>query len=223
MGYPSYLNKFFNQVKLVIAHYGIIHNDDITFLSRNRYLWTYYISASFGKIYIHVDTQMMNGTIEFDKLFKSVEHSIEYEYFAINHTSFKKQFEAFFKDKEIFNAMVTDHFVDDPLIRNYGSLLEMLDVSLVLKVSADNDVIDDSFIIRYNKPMSWSKIRIFDRTYHVVFEKTYDFNYVDGKIVYDGDYKELHQAITEAYNLNDPYLTFTEFKDLAQLTIMKIY
>jgi hypothetical protein len=224
MGYPSYLNKFFNQVKLVIAHYGIVHNNDITYFSREGYMWTYYITASFGRIYIHVDTQMMNGTIEFDRLFKSVEHCIEYEYFVINHPPFKKQFEAFLKDKEIFNAMVTDHFVDDPLIRTYGSLLEMLDVSLVLTVSADNEVVDeDSFIIRYNKSMSWTKIRIFDRTYHIVFEKTYDFNYENSNLVYDGDYKELHQAITEAYHLNELDFPFTGFKDLAQLTLMKIY
>lgn len=224
MGYPSYLNNFFNRVNLVIAHYGIAHNNDVTYLSRERYMWTFFITSSFGRIYINVDTQMMNGTIQFDKLFSFVHNVIEYEEFSLKIPSLKKQFEAFSRDKEIFNAVVTDDFVDGSNRRTYGHLLDILDVSLVLKVSADDKEIDGGiFIIRYNKPMMWTKIRMLDTSEAIPFEKTYDFNYFDGQLVYDGDYKQLHQTILEAYHLNDLDLGFTGFKDLAQLTLMKIY
>lgn len=224
MGYPSYLNNFFNRVKLVIAHYGIAHNNDVTYLSRERYMWTFFITSSFGRIYIKVDTQMMNGTIQFDKLFNFVDDFIEHEKFPLKIPSLKKQFEAFSIDKEIFNAVVTDDFVDDSNRRTYGHLLDILDVSLVFKVSADDTVIDvGSFIIRYTKPMMWTKIRMLDTSEVIPFEKTYDFNYFDGQLVYDGDYKQLHQTILEAYHLNDLDLVFTGFKNLSQLTLMKIY
>jgi hypothetical protein len=171
-----------------------------------------------------VDTQMMYGTIQFDKIFKSVGHCMEYDYFILEYPLLKKQFEFFSKDKEIFNAIVTDLFVDADNRRTYGYLLDMLDVSLVVKVSENDETMDDdNFIIRYNKSMMWTKIRMLDSYDSITFEKTYDFNYFDGKLVYDGDYKQLHQTILEGYDLNKLDSTFTDFKDLAQLTLMKIY
>ena len=224
MGYPSYLNNFFNRVNLVIAHYGIAHNNDVTYLSRERYMWTFFITSSFGRIYINVDTQMMNGNIQFDKLFSFVNDFIEYEEFSLKIPALKKHFEAFSIDKEIFNAVVTDDFVDGSNRRTYGHLLDILDVSLVLQVSADDKEIDvGSFIIRYNKPMMWTKIRMLDKSESIPFEKNYDFHYLDGNLVYDGDYKQLHQFIIEAYNINESDLKSTRFKDLAQLTLMKVY
>jgi hypothetical protein len=224
MGYPSYLNKFFNQVKLVIAHYGISHNNDITYLHSDGYMLTYFITSSFGDIFIHLDSQMMYGTIQFDKFFRSVDDFIEPEDFLLKFPSFKTQFECFSKDKEIFNAVVTDDFVDDYNRRTYGYLLDNLDVSLVLEVSADDKDIDvGNFIIRYNKPMMWTKTRMLDKSESIPFEKTYDFHYLDGSLVFDGDYKRLHQSIMSAYDLNESDLKSICFKDLAQLTLMKIY
>lgn len=224
MGYPSYLNKFFNRVKLVIEHYGIDHNDDITYLTSERQMWTYSITAKFGTIYVQVDTQMMYGTIHFDKIFKSVDHCMAYDDFILKYPLLKKQFESFFKDKDIFTAAVVELSVDSYNRKTYGYLLDMLDASLIVKVSEDDDFIDDdSFVIRYNKSMMWTKIRMLDKADCIVFEKTYNFNYLDGRIVYDGDYKQFHQSIIKAYHLNDLDLAFTEFKDLAQLTLMKIY
>lgn len=224
MGYPSYLNNFFNRVKLVIAHYGIAHNNDVTYLSRERQMWTYYITSNFGIIYVKVDTQMMYGSIQFEKIFKSVGHCMAYEDFILKYPLLKKQFEAFSRDKEIFNAVVTDDFVDGSNRRTYGHLLDILDVSLVLQVSADDKEIDvGSFIIRYNKPMMWTKIRMLDKSESIPFEKIYDFHYLNGNLVYDGDYKQLHQFIIEAYNINESDLKSTRFKDLAQLTLMKVY
>jgi hypothetical protein len=224
MGYPSYLNKFFNQVKLVLAHYGIVHDDDVTYFDRERYMVTYFITASFGKIYIEVDTQMMNGTIQFDKIFNLVDNFIEYKDFSLKIPSLKKHFEAFLKDKEIFNAVVTDKFAGNSNRRTYGFLLDILDVSLIFKVSADDKDIDvGSFTIRYNKPMMWTQTRMLDKSETIPFEKNYDFNYLDGLIVYDGDYKLLHQSIMDAYDLNEADSKSICFKDLAQLTLMKIY
>lgn len=224
MGYPSYLNKFFNQVKLVLAHYGIVHEDDFTYYCSERFMATYFITASFGRIYIEVDTQMMYGTIQFDKLFSFVDNFIEYEDFSLKMPLLKKQFEAFLKDKEIFNAVVTYVFVGNSNRRTYGCLLDILDVSLVLKVSAEDTYIDvGSFTIRYNKPMMWTQTRMLDKSETIPFEKNYDFNYLDGLIVYDGDYKQLHQSIMTAYDLNETDLKSICFKDLAQLTLMKIY
>lgn len=224
MGYPSYLNNFFNRVKLVIAHYGIPHNNDITYLTRERHVWTYSITSNFGIIYVQVDTQMMTGTIQFDKVFSFVDNFIEYEEFSLKIPFFKNQFEAFSRDKEIFNAVVTDDFVDGSSRRTYGYLLDILEVSLVLQVSADDKEIDvGSFIIRYNKPMMWTKIRMLDKSESIPFEKNYDFHYLDGNLIYDGDYKQLHQFIIEAYNINESDLKSTRFKDLAQLTLMKVY
>lgn len=224
MEYPSYLNKFFNQVKLVIAHYGIVHDDDVTYFSRDRYIWTFFITSSFGRIYINVDTQMMYGTIQFDKIFRSVDNFIEPEFFLLKNPSFKKQFECFSKDKEIFNAVITDDFVDEYNRITYGYLLDRLDVSLVLKLSADDKYIDvGSFIIRYNKPMMWTKTRMLDKSEYIPFEKNYDFHYLDGNIVFDGDYKRLHQSIMDAYDLNELDFKSTSFKSLAQLTLMKVY
>lgn len=93
-----------------------------------------------------------------------------------------------------------------------------------MQVSADDKEIDvGSFIIRYNKPMMWTKIRMLDKSESIPFEKNYDFHYLDGNLIYDGDYKQLHQFIIEAYNINESDLKSTRFKDLAQLTLMKVY
>lgn len=220
MGYPRYLENFFNRVKLVISHYGISHNNDITYLDSDRYILT----SSFGDIFIYLDPQMMYGNIQFDKLFRSVDNLIEPKDFLLNFPSLKKQFECFSKDKEIFNAVVTDDFIDSYDRRIYGYLLDMLDVSLVLEVSADDKDIDvGSFIIRYNKPMMWTKIRMLDKTDTMPFEKIYDFYYIDGSLVLDGDYKRLYQSIMSAYDLNELDAKSICFKDLAQLTLMNVY
>lgn len=130
----------------------------------------------------------------------------------------------FNRDKEIFNAFVTQHDDDYTMKKTYGCLLDLLDVSLVLKVSIDDkDIDENSFVIRYHTLQSCSKMLMLDSVYYLQFENSYDFEYVDGKIIYGGDYEDICTTVSEAYHLNDPYCSGTNFKDLAQLTLMKIY
>lgn len=218
------LDNFLNRVKFILSHYGITYNDEIGKFRNKGDNATYYLQTSTGIIFVTVDLTTFQGQIEFNTLFKSSKISINVDEFNLNFPMLQQYYQAFETDKDIFNAFVTQHDNDYTMKRTYGYLLDLLDVSLVFNVSIDDvDINENNFIIRYNTLQSCSKMLMLDEVYYLKFENTYDFNYVNGKLVYDGDYKELHQEVSAAYNLHDSELKFKNFKDLAQLTLMKIY
>jgi hypothetical protein len=220
----SQLDNFLNRVKLILSHYGITYNDEIGKFRNKGDNATYYIQTSTGIIFVTVDLTTFQGQIEFNTLFQSSKLSINVDEFNMKFPMLQQYHQAFETDKEIFNAFVTQHDNDYTMKKTYGYLLDLLDVSLVFNVSIDDvDINENNFIIRYNTLQSCSKMLMLDEVYYLQFENTYDFNYVDGNLVYDGDYKQLHQEVSAAYNLNDPELKFKNFKDLAQLTLMKVY
>ena len=218
------LDKFLNKVKLILFNYGITYNDGVGKFLNKGVNSTYYIKASTGIVFITVDLTTFQGQIEFHTLFQSSNISVNIDEFNLKYPMLQQYYQAFKTDKEIFNAFVTQHDNDYTMKRTYGYLLNLLNVSLVLNVSIENfDINENNFIIRYNTLQSCSKMLMLDEVYYLQFENTYDFNYVDGKLVYNGDYKQLHQEVIAAYNLNDSELKSICFKDLAQLTLMKIY
>lgn len=220
----SELNTFFDQVKKVIAHYGITYTNEIAKFGQKDSIATYYLQTSSGIIFIHVDMILFTGEIQFNTLFQSSNPKLTDSPFSIDHPLLMKYHQAFSIDKEIFNAFVTQHDNDYTMKKSYGSLLDLMDVSLVLNISIyDKEIDDNSFVIRYHTLQSCSKMLMLDSVYYLKFENTYDFEYSDGKIVYDGDYRDICQTVSDAYNLDDIYCTNTNFKDLAQLTLMKIY
>jgi len=220
----SQLDNFLNRVKLILSHYGITYNDEIGKFRNKGDNATYYIQTSTGIVFVSVDLNTFQGQIEFNTLFQSSKHSINVDEFNLKFPMSQQYYQAFETDKDIFNAFVTQHDNDYTMKRTYGHLLDLLDVSLVFNVSIDDvDINENNFIIRYNTLQSCSKMLMLDEVYYLQFENTYDFNYVNGKLVYDGDYKQIHQEVSAAYNLNDSELKFKNFKDLAQLTLMKIY
>lgn len=220
----SRLNDFLNRVKLLVSHYGFTYEDDIRKFVRNKDIETYYLHASCGIIFIEVNLNTFEGTLQFNKMFQSIRPKSEVFDFEKGSPILHKYQEAFLKDKEIFNAFVTQHDNDYTFKRTYGFLLDLLDVSLVFKVTAENTMINENdFIIRYHTLQSCSKMLMLEQVSYLQFENNYDFYYKDCKLVYDGDYKQIHQEVSNAYNLNDTELTFKNFKDLAQLTLMKIY
>lgn len=220
----SQLDNFLNRVKFNLSHYGITYKDEIGKFLNKRNKSTYYIQTSTGIVFVSVDLNTFQGEIEFNTLFQSSKHSINVDEFNLKFPILQQYYRAFETDKEIFNSFVTQHDNDYTMKRTYGYLLDLLDVSLVFNVSIDDvDINENNFIIRYNTLQSCSKMLMLDEVYYLQFENTYDFNYVDGKLVYNGDYKQLHQEVIAAYNLNDSEFKFKNFKDLAQLTLMKIY
>jgi hypothetical protein len=220
----SRLDDLLNRVRLVMDHYSIAYTNDIKKFVKRKEIETYYLHASFGVVFIEVNLNTFEGTIQFNKMFQSIRPKSEVFDFTTGSPLLNKYQEAFLTDKEIFNAFVTQHDDDYTFKRTYGYLLDLLDVSLVFKVTADDTEINENdFIIRYNTLQSCSKMLMMDKVSYLQFENNYDFNYKDGKLIYDGDYKQIHQEVSNAYNLNDPELTFKDFKDLAQLTLMKIY
>lgn len=222
----SQLQKFFDKVKAVISHYGITYKDGIgQFGIRNKCdKSVYYMQSSMGLIFITVDLTTFQGEIQFNTLFQSSNPKLTDGAFSIAHPALIKYQQAFNKDKEIFNAFVTQHDDDYTMKKTYGYLLDLLDVSLVLKVSIDdNEVDENSFIIRYHTLQSCSKMLMLDTVYYLQFENTYDFEYADGQIIYGGDYEDICTTVSDAYHLDDIYCKGTNFKDLAQLTLMKIY
>lgn len=220
----SSLQAFLDQVKKVITHYGITYTNDMAKFGQKEDIATYYLNTSSGIIFITVDLITFRGEIQINTLFQSVNPNLSGISFAIVHPTLKKYQQEFNKDKEIFNAFVTQHDDDYTMKKTYGYLLDLLDVSLVLKVSIDdNEVDENSFIIRYHTLQSCSKMLMLDSVYYLQFENTYDFEYADGKIIYGGDYEDSCTTVSDAYHLDDIYCTGTNFKDLAQLTLMKIY
>lgn len=220
----SSLQAFLNQVKKVITHYGITYDNEIAKFGQKENIVTYYFQTSSGMIFITVDLTTFKGEIQFNTLFQSSNPKLTDGAFSITHPALIKYQQEFNRDKEIFNAFVTQHDDDYTMKKTYGCLLDLLDVSLVLKVSIDDKEIDEnSFVIRYHTLQSCSKMLMLDSVYYLQFENSYDFEYVDGKIIYGGDYEDICTTVSEAYHLNDPYCSGTNFKDLAQLTLMKIY
>jgi hypothetical protein len=220
----SRLDDFLNQVKLIVSHYGITYEGNITRFVKKKDVDTYYMNSSMGIIFIEVNLNSFEGTIQFNKMFQSIRPKSEVFNFETGSPLLQKYQKAFLMDKEIFNAFVTQHDDDYTFKRTYGYLLDLLDVSLVFNVSADDTAINEyDFIIRYHTLQSCSKMLMMDEISYLKYETTYDFYYKDGQLVYDGDYKRIHQEVTKAYNFNDTELMFKDFKDLAQLTLMKIY
>lgn len=220
----SRLDDFLNQVKLIVSHYGITYEGNITRFVKKKDVDTYYMNSSMGIIFIEVNLNSFKGIIQFNKMFQSIRPNSEVFNFKTGSPLLHKYQKAFLMDKEIFNAFVTQHDDDYTFKRTYGYLLDLLDVSLVFNVSADDTAINEhDFFIRYHTLQSCSKMLMMDEISYLKYETTYDFYYKDGQLVYDGDYKRIHEEVTKAYNFNDSELMFKDFKDLAQLTLMKIY
>lgn len=222
----SQLTNAFDKVREIILHYGMTIETDIARFRRHKDIDTYYMSCSSGMIFFTVDLNTFDLDIQFNGLFQSVKPNESKFDENKNSPLLIKHYEAFLKDKEIFNAFVTQHDDDYTFKRNYGYLLDLLDVSLVFKINGnDTHFNENDFVIRYHTLQSCSKMLMLEQVSYLQYENTYDFYYKDCNLVYDGDYKQLHNTIIEAYHLDDSKnsKTFTNFKDLAQLTLMKIY
>lgn len=221
----SKLEDFFDKVKSIITHYGITFEDTITKFSRVKDIDTYYLDASSGIVFIEVNIKTFEGKIQFNKMFQCIKTKSAPVQFEENNLLLHTFRECYLKDKEIFNAYVTQHDNDWTFERTYGSLLDLMDISLVFNISENTTAssTEQNFVIRYHTNQSCSKLLMLDTVSYLSFENKYDFYYEHGKLVYGGDYQELCLTVNDAYHLNDIYCSGANFKDLAQLTLMKIY
>lgn len=212
-----------DQATLIVNHYGIEITSQIAKFGMHENYKKYYAKTTAGIIFIEVNTETFKGKLQFYNLLKTNKTDQPQCSFIDANPVFKKFNDCFLHDCDIFNAFITQHDNSWKGERSYGRLLDLLDVSLVFPLN-DNvyDLDTPDFLISYHTNQSCSKLLMLEDVSYLQYENVFEFSYKNFNLQFKGDYEKIYNQITAAYHLKSDSLV-TNFSDLGQLTLMRMY
>lgn len=218
----SRVSDFLEHITNIINQYGVTLTGPIEKFNRKLNVGSYYVNSSIGLILIEVNLDTFNANIKFLDVFQSGKPREDRIISFDNCPLFYKFQESFKADSQIFKAFIAQHDDDWTGKRYFGSLLELLSASLVLRVTESPiiDVENYDFIISYHTNQSCSKLWMLNTVSYLQFENLFEFEYSNYTIKMTGDYEVLYNKVIEAYDIQNE---ITNFEDLGKLTLMKLY
>lgn len=218
----SRVSDFLAHITTIINQYGVTLNGPIEKFNRKLNIGSYYVTSSIGLILIEINLETFNANIKFLDVFQASKPKEDKIISFDDCPLFYKFQEAFNSDSDIFKAFIAQHDDDWTGKRYFGSLLELLSVSLVLRVTESpiHDIEKHDFVISYHTNQSCSKLWLLNTVLYLQFENLFEFEYSNYTINKTGDYQVLYNKVVDAYDIQQEV---TNFEDLGKLTLMKLY
>jgi len=218
----SRVSDFLIHITSIINQYGVKLNGTIEKFNRKLNIGSYYVNSSIGLILIEINLDTFNANIKFLDVFQSSKPK-EDKVISFEDCPLFYKFQSSFKaDCDIFRAFIAQHDDDWTGKRYFGSLLDLLSASLVLRVNESpiKDIDNHDFVISYHTNQSCSKLWMLNTVSYLQFENLFEFEYSNYTIKMTGDYQVLYKKVIDAYDIQNEV---TNFEDLGKLTLMKLY